>query len=238
MAGHSPPGAGAYGVPRPRVVIVGAGFAGVSAARTLSQAPVDVLLLDRRNHHIFQPLLYQAATAVLAPGDVAAPIRQWAARQKNLTVEMAEITGIDVAGRRVLGRRPGGEALDVAFDFLVLAAGVGPSYFGHDAFARHAPALKTLSDAEAIRSRILSAYEAAETTEDPDERRQLITFVLGGRGPTGVELAATIAQMARVTLRRDFRRIHPELTRIILLEGGPRILPSFDPKLAAAAARQ
>ncbi|THD79294.1 MAG: NAD(P)/FAD-dependent oxidoreductase [Phenylobacterium sp.] len=223
---------------RPRVVIVGAGFAGVAAARALARCHVDVLLLDRRNHHIFQPLLYQVATAVLAPSDVATPIRAIAATQPNLTVEMADVTAIDLATQTLSAALPDSRTIKIGFDYLIVATGVRPSYYGHDEFAAHAPALKTLGDAEAIRSKILSAFELAELTDDPVERSRLTTFVLVGAGPTGVELAASIAQMARVTLKRDFRRLHPDQTKVILLEGGDRVLPTFDPKLAAAAARQ
>ena len=239
-ASLDPTGAGLTGArTRPRVVIVGGGFAGVAAARRLRNADVDVLLIDRRNHQIFQPLLYQAATAVLAPGDIAAPLRQLASIQPNVTVELAQVAAIDRRARTVRALRLANcEWIEVAFDYLILAAGAGPSYFGHDGFAAHAPALKTLSDAITIRTKILRAYELAEVTEDPAARRRLMTFVLVGGGPTGVELAATLAQMARVTLRRDFRHIHPEQTDIVLLEGGPRILPSFDARLAAAAQRQ
>ena len=223
---------------RPRVVIVGAGFAGVAAAKRLAACDVDVVLLDRRNHHIFQPLLYQVATAVLAPSDVATPIRAIAARQPNLTVEMADVTAIDLAARTVAAALPDGRTSTIGFDYLIVATGVLPSYYGHDEFAAHAPALKTVSDAEAFRGKILSAYELAELSDDAVERARLMTFVLVGAGPTGVELAASIAQMARVTLKRDFRRLHPDQTRVILLEGGDRVLPTFDPKLAAAAGRQ
>jgi NADH dehydrogenase len=223
---------------RPQVVIVGAGFAGVAAAKALKGADVDVLLLDRRNHNIFQPLLYQVATAVLAPSDVATPIRALAAAQPNLTVQMAEVTAINPATRTLTADRPDGRTVKIGFDLLVVATGVRPSYFGHDEFATYAPALKTLGDAEAIRSKILSAFELAELSDDPVERARLTTFVLVGGGPTGVELAASIAQMARVTLKRDFRRLHPDQTKVILLEGGQRLLPTFDPKLSAAVTRQ
>jgi NADH dehydrogenase len=223
---------------RPRVVIVGGGFGGVAAARALRRAPVDIVLIDRRNHQIFQPLLYQVATAVLAPSDIAAPFRQLAAVQPNVSVEMAEVTTIDTGARSLRALLPSAEWIDVAYDYLILAAGAGPSYFGHDAFAAFAPSLKTLSDAEAIRSKILRAYELAELTQDPGERRRLMSFVLVGGGPTGVELAATIAQMAQVTLKRNFKNVRPEQTKVVLLEGGSRILPSFEPRLAEAACAQ
>ena len=223
---------------RPRVVIIGGGFAGVAAAKGLRHAKVDVLVIDRRNHQIFQPLLYQVATAVLAPGDVAAPLRQLGVGQPNVEAVLAEVTAVDTQGRKVTARLPNDQVIDAPFDFLVVAAGVAPSYYGHDEFAAHAPGLKNLTDAEAIRSKILKAYELAELTNDPNERRRLMTFVLVGGGPTGVELAATIAQMAQVTLRGNFRRIRPEETLVVLLEGGKRILPSFDETLTAAALRQ
>jgi NADH dehydrogenase len=223
---------------RARVVIIGGGFAGAAAAKGLRHAKADVLVIDRRNHQIFQPLLYQVATAVLAPSDVAAPLRQLATAQPNIEVELAEVTAIDAQGRKVTARLPNGQVVDEPFDFLVVAAGVAPSYYGHDEFAVNAPGLKTLSDAEVVRSKILESYELAELTCDPDEQRRLMTFVLVGAGPTGVELAATIAQMAQVALRGDFRRIHPAQTTVVLLEGGQRILPSFDEKLAAAARRR
>jgi len=228
----------ARGHGRPRVVVVGGGFAGVAAARRLRHADVDVLLIDRRNHQIFQPLLYQVATAVLAPGDVAAPLRQLMPTQPNLSVELAEVTAVDIAGRTLSAQLPDAASIEVPFDFLVLAPGVAPNYFGHDAFAKNAPGLKTISDAEVIRSKILKAYELAEATDDITERGRLTTFVIVGGGPTGVELAATIAHMAHVTLCGDFRRVDPRQSQIVLLEGGKRILPSFDEALAGAALRQ
>jgi NADH dehydrogenase len=222
---------------RPRVVIVGGGFGGVAAARRLKGANVDVVLIDRRNHNIFQPLLYQVATAVLAPSDVAAPIRQLARGQPNLTVLMGEVSGIDLSDRTITTTCVDGPEFKQRFDYLVIAAGMRPSYFGHDEFAAHAPSLKTISDAEAIRTKILTAFELAELTSDPAEVARQMTFVLVGAGPTGVELAASIAQMTTVTLRSNFRKIDPAKTTILLLEGGKRILPSFHESLSERAAR-
>jgi NADH dehydrogenase len=219
-----------------RVVILGGGFGGIAAARALKSVEAEVLLIDRRNHHIFQPLLYQAATAVLAPSEVASPIRQLAQHQPNLAVLMAEVTDVDLQVGQVRVSPPHLPDRAVEFDYLVVATGVRPTYFGHDEYAAYAPSLKTLTDAEAIRTRILSAYELAEQTEDPAVRARALTFVLVGAGPTGVELAASIAQMARLTLRANFRRIDPSSTRVILLEGAPRVLPTFHEVLAKKAA--
>jgi NADH:ubiquinone reductase (H+-translocating) len=221
-----------------RIVIIGGGFAGVAAARALRGCNAEVILIDRRNHHIFQPLLYQVATAVLAPSEVAAPIRQLARRQKNLSVMLAEVTGVDLKSRSVDADCPGVGVRKVSFDYLVIALGVQPSYFGHDEFAKHAPSLKTLTDAEAIRAKILGAYEFAESAEDPSERARRMTFVLVGAGPTGVELAASIALMATTTLRANFRRIDPAKTSILLFEGAPRILPSFAESLSKKVAKR
>jgi NADH dehydrogenase len=220
----------------PRVVIVGGGFGGVAAARALRKANAEVVLIDRRNHHIFQPLLYQVATAVLAPSEVAAPIRQLVRTQKNLSVVLGEATGVDFDARTVSIQSPGIASCDLSFDYLLIAAGMRPSYFGHDEYAAYAPSLKTLADAEVIRAKILSAYELAESTDDAAERSRQMTFVLVGAGPTGVELAASIAQMATLTLRRDFRQIDPAKTSVLLIEGGNRVLPSFHEKLSAKAA--
>jgi NADH dehydrogenase len=220
---------------RPGVVVVGGGFAGLTAVKALKHAPVRILLVDRRNHHVFQPLLYQVATAMLPPETIAAPIRELVQKQQNTNVAMAEVTGIDAEARRVLLRVPERGEIAVGYDYLVLATGVGQSYFGHDEFAPFAPGLKSLVDAQAIRSKLLSAYEIAETQQDPSKHKDLLTMVLVGAGPTGAELAGAIASMARVTLRRDFRRIDPALTRVILLEGGPRILPSFSEELSRKA---
>jgi NADH dehydrogenase len=223
---------------RPHVVIIGGGFAGIAVAKELGHCEADVAIIDRRNHHIFQPLLYQVATAVLAPSDVAAPIRQLSARQKNVSVLLAEVVGVDLASRTVEIKYPGAGDKRVAFDYLVVAAGVQSSYFGHDEFAKYAPCLKNITDAQAIRSKILSAYELAESTDDEDERRRLMTFVLVGAGPTGVELAASIAQMATTTLRANFRRIDPATTSIVLLDGAKRVLPSFAESSSLKAAQR
>jgi NADH dehydrogenase len=223
---------------KPRIVIVGGGFGGVSAARALRRSDAEVVLIDRRNHHIFQPLLYQVATAVLSPSDVAAPIRQLARKQKNLSVMLAEVTGLDLKSRSVTIRCDGIGTRIVLFDYLVLAPGMQASYFGHDEFAEHAPSLKTIADGEAIRAKILDAYEKAELTENPAERDRLLSFVLVGAGPTGVELAGSIAQLASVTLRSNFRQVDPTKTSVILLDGAKRILPSFAESLSRKAARR
>src|SRR6266567_2655320 len=223
---------------RPRVVIVGAGFAGVAAARALKRSDADVVLIDRRNHHIFQPLLYQVATAVLAPSEIAAPIRQLEAKQRNLSVLLAEVRAINLGTRTVEVACPGIGSRTLEYDFLVIAAGMRPSYFGHDEFARFAPGLKSLNDAETIRTKILSAFELAESTDDEKERARQMTFVMVGGGPTGVELAASIAQLVSVTLRGNFRKIDPARSRILLLDGGARVLPTFAESLSKKAARR
>jgi NADH:ubiquinone reductase (H+-translocating) len=223
---------------RKRIVIVGGGFAGVAAARALKRCDADVVVIDRRNHHIFQPLLYQVATAVLAPSEIAAPIRQLAYIQKNVSVMLGEVTGVDLAGRSVDVSCPDIGMRKVPFDYLVIGTGMRPSYFGHDEFARYAPGLKTLADAESIRARILSAYERADATNDECQRAREMTFVLVGGGPTGVELAASMAQLATTTLRAQFRRIDPASSSIILVEGSKRILPTFAESLAKRATRR
>jgi NADH dehydrogenase len=220
---------------KPRIVIVGGGFGGIAAAKALRHCDAEVIVIDRRNHHIFQPLLYQVATAVLAPSEVAAPIRQLEAKQKNVSVLLAEVVGVDLVSRSVDANCPGIGIKKIGFDYLVVAAGMQSSYFGHDEFAEYAPCLKTITDAETIRSKILSAYELAESTDDADERQRQMTFVLVGAGPTGVELAASIAQLATTTLRRNFRRIDPATTTIVLLDGAKRILPSFAESLSKKA---
>src|SRR5262244_3706168 len=222
---------------RKRVVIIGGGFAGIAAAHALRHADAEVVLIDRRNHHIFQPLLYQVATAVLSPAEIAAPIRQLEAKQRNVTVVLAEVTGVDVASRTIEATTPGAGVRKIAFDYLVVATGMRPSYFGHDEFARHAPGLKNLNDAETIRAKILGAFELAATTEDEGERARQMTFVLVGAGPTGVELAASLAHMVKVTLRGNFRRIDPAKASIILLDAGNRVLPTFAESVSRKVAR-
>jgi NADH:ubiquinone reductase (H+-translocating) len=212
---------------RKRVVIIGGGFAGIAAAHALRHGDAEVVLIDRRNHHIFQPLLYQVATAVLSPAEIAAPIRQLEAKQRNVTVLLAEVTGVDIASRTIEAASPGGGVRKIAFDYLVVATGMRPSYFGHDEFARYAPGLKSLSDAETIRAKILGAFELAASTEDENERARQMTFVLVGAGPSGVELAGSLAHLVKVTLRGNFHRIDPSKSAIILLDASKRVLPTF-----------
>jgi NADH:ubiquinone reductase (H+-translocating) len=221
-----------------RVVIIGGGFAGIAAAHALRHAAAEVMLIDRRNHYIFQPLLYQVATAVLSPAEIAAPIRQLEAKQPNVSVLLAEVTGIDVASRTIEAATPGAGVLKIAFDYLVVATGMRPSYFGHDEFARYAPGLKSLGDAETIRAKILSAFELAATTEDEDERARQMTFVLVGAGPSGVELAASLAHLVKVTLRGNFHRIDPTKASIILLDAGKRVLPTFAESLSRRVSKR
>ena len=223
---------------RKRVVIVGGGFAGIAAAHALRHADVEIVLIDRRNHHIFQPLLYQVATAVLSPAEIAAPIRQLEAKQRNVTVLLAEVTGVDLASRTIEAASPGAGVRKIAFDYLVVATGMRPSYFGHDEFARYAPGLKSLSDAETIRAKILGAFELAAATEDEGERVRQMTFVLVGAGPTGVELAGSLAHLVKVTLRGNFRRIDPAKTSIILLDASKRVLPTFAESVSRKVTRR
>jgi NADH dehydrogenase len=214
-----------------RVVVVGGGFGGLNCARALQSRPdLNVTLIDRRNYHLFQPLLYQVAMAGLSPGDIASPIRGLFSSTSNVHVVQAEVEAINAEARRVLTTAGAYE-----YDYLVLAAGAQHAYFGKDEWEEHAPGLKTLEQATEIRRRVLSAFEQAECERDQTRRRALLTFVVVGGGPTGVELAGAIGEMTRFTLARDFRNIDPKLTRIVLIEAGPRILPSFDPQLSSRA---
>jgi len=215
------------------VVIVGGGFGGLYAAKTLAGAPVRVTLVDRRNHHLFQPLLYQVATAALNPSDIAVPLRGVLRKQRNVSVILADATRVDVPGKKLIlsdGELP--------YDYLIVATGATHSYFGRDAWARHAPGLKTIEDALEIRRRVLLAFEAAEREADPGRRRAWLTFAIVGGGPTGVELAGALAEIARHALARDFRAIDPRQARIVLLEGAPRVLPTFPAELSEKAREQ
>jgi NADH dehydrogenase len=229
------------------VIIIGGGFGGLDAAKALAHAPVRVTLVDRHNYHLFQPLLYQVATASLSPGDIASPIRWVLRHQRNVRVLLAEARGIDTASSQVL-LDPGpaelvaGEApaqslgIDaISFDYLIVAAGATHSYFGHNDWAAHAPGLKSLDDALEMRRQVLLAFEAAERETSPEAQRQLLTFVIVGGGPTGVELAGALAEIARHTLRKDFRAIRPETARIVLVEAGPRLLGAMSESLSTAA---
>jgi NADH dehydrogenase len=218
---------------RPHVVIVGAGFAGLNAAMGLSRADVDVTVIDRRNYHLFQPLLYQVATAGLSPAQIATPIRRILAKQKNATVLLERVEGVDKRARQVLtGTRR------ISYDYLILATGARHAYFGHDEWEETAPGLKTIGDATEIRARILTAFERAESVEDPDERQRLLTFVVIGGGPTGVEMAGAIAELARKTIAGDFRNIDAKSARVVLVEASERLLATFPEKLSQSARRQ
>ncbi len=218
---------------RPRVVIIGGGFAGLRAARTLRSAPADVLLLDRTNHHVFQPLLYQVATAVLPPSDITSPIRFLLRRNPNTTVLLAEVTDIDIDGHRVLTD----DGYVYEYDYLIVASGARHAYFGRDDWEPFAPGLKSIEDAVEIRRRFLSAFEEAEKSEDSAERQALLTFVIVGAGPTGVELAGILPDIAYRSMRADFRRVDTRDAKVILLEGGPRVLPTFPESLSDRAHR-
>jgi len=221
---------------RPIVVIVGAGFGGLAAVRALADAAVEVVLIDQRNHHLFQPLLYQVATAWLSPADIAAPVRSVFARQRNCLVLLGKVVGVDTAARAVT-LDTGLRQESVAYDYLILATGARHDYFGHDGWEAFAPGLKTIEDAIAIRERLLMAFETAEMSTDAAERDANLTIVVVGGGATGVEMAGSIAELARAALVRDFRRIDPRQARVLLVEAGPRLLPAFPEDLSAAAAR-
>ncbi len=211
-----------------RIVVIGAGFAGLAAARALRKANADIFLIDRRNHHVFQPLLYQVATAALSPAQIAQPIRAIMRKQENCTVVLGEVTGIDKEGQRIFGEKG-----ELAYDYLIIATGATHTYFGKDQWSQCAPGLKSIEDATLLRQRILSAFEKAEASLDEAEQKALLTFVIVGGGPTGVEMAGAIAELAQHTLKGDFRRIDPAQARIILAEGGDRILKAFPPSLSA-----
>jgi NADH:quinone reductase (non-electrogenic) len=220
-----------------RVVVVGGGFGGLFAARTLKRAPVEVTLIDRVNHHLFQPLLYQVATGVLSEGEVAPAIRSVLRRQRNLEVELAEVQGFDLDRRVVTAMRLDGGNLQVSYDSLIVAAGAGQSFFGHDEFSRWVSCMKTINDALELRGRILGAFELAELEQDPEKRREWLTFVVVGGGPTGVEIAGQIAELSRRVLDDDFREIDPRSARILLFDGGEEVLAAFGDRLSAKAAK-
>ncbi len=215
---------------KPKVVIIGAGFGGLEAARALRKTDAEITVIDRHNHHTFQPLLYQVATAVISPADIAWPVRSILRKQQNASVMLGSIKSIDTAARVVRA-----DTVELPYDYLVIATGVTHSYFGHDDWQNAAPGLKTLTDATKIRSRVLLSFERAELAKNEDDRKRLLTFVIVGGGPTGVEMAGAIAEIARQTLRFDFRHIDPRAARILLIEAGPRILPAFPEDLSAYA---
>jgi len=219
----------------PRIVIVGGGFGGLAAAKALRKTPAQVILIDRANHHLFQPLLYQVATAALTPSQIATPIRTILRKQKNTTVILGEVTGVDKERKCVFVSNADRDNVPVEYEYLILATGATHSYFGHDEFAKHAPGMKSLADAVASRNKILQAFEQAEAEEDPSRHRDLLTFILVGAGPTGVELAGALAVLVRTTLKSEFRRINPASARIVLVDRGPGVLASFSEKLSEAA---
>ena len=222
---------------RPRVVVVGGGFGGLSAVRALDGAPVDITIVDRTNHHLFQPLLYQVAMAGLSPAEIAWPIRTIVSKQRNARVLLGEVVGVDLE-QKSLTYQNGDEIAVIPYDYLVLATGARTTYFGHDEWEKYAIGLKDLDEAVEIRRRMLLAFEAAERSQDPEERRRLLTFAVIGGGPTGVELAGAIAELSRAVLARDFRSINARATRVALVEAGDRILAAFDPKLSESALDQ
>jgi NADH dehydrogenase len=222
--------------PTHRVVIIGGGFGGLFAARALRRAPVQVIVVDRVGHHLFQPLLYQCATGILSEGQIAVPLRHVLRRQRNAGVGLAEVVDIDVENRRVIGRRIGGAEASIPYDTLIVAAGMEQSYFGHDEYAQWAPGMKSLADALSIRRRVFGAFEMASSSTDPAEQQRWLTFALVGAGPTGVELAGQVRELASHTLRREFKAIDPDSARVLLFDGGPEPLATFGPKLSQKAA--
>lgn len=224
------------GIQRVRVVVVGGGFAGLFAVRELRRGPFDITLVDKSEHHLFQPLLYQCATGILSEGQITTPLRRVLHKHPNVECEMAKVTGVDMVERKVTCVRPLGEEFDLAYDHLIVAAGVEQSYFGHDEYAQWAPGMKTISDALTIRRRVFGSFEVAETAADPAERNRHLTFALVGAGPTGVELAGQIRELATKTLRDEFRRVRPEDARVLLFDTGATPLASFGKELSGRAA--
>ena len=223
---------------QPRIIIVGGGFGGLAAAKALRKTPAEVILIDRSNHHLFQPLLYQVATAVLTPSQIATPIRTILRNHKNVTVIMGEVTGVDKEQKQVRVSDADRQAVPVAYDYLILASGATHSYFGHNEFEEFAPGMKSVADAVSSRNKILQAFEQAEAEEDPSRHRDLLTFVLIGAGPTGVEMAGALAILIRGSLKSEFRRINPASARIVLVDMAPRVLPPFSEDLSGAAKRR
>jgi NADH dehydrogenase len=218
-------------------VIIGGGFGGLFAAKFLRHTPVDVTLVDRTNHHLFQPLLYQCATGILSEGAIAPPLRQVLRKHKNVRVELANVTGVDLDCRRVLAERPLGAPLEIDYDSLIVATGANGSYFGHDEYATVAPSLKTVDDALELRARIFGAFEMAELEEDPEARQAWLTFSIVGGGPTGVEVAGQITELAHRSLKRNFRRIDPADAKVLLFDAGDAVLATFGTKLSGVAER-
>src|SRR5271154_5581707 len=219
----------------PHVVIVGGGFGGLAAAKSLRKTPARITLIDRNNHHVFQPLLYQVATSVLTPGQIGSPIRGILRKKQNTVGILGEVTGGDKDAKLVIANSADRVGVPLPYDFLILATGVSHSYFGHNEFEEFAPGLKSLADAVAVRNEILEAFEQAEAEEDPSHHGDLLTFVLVGGGPTGVEMAGAIAVLVRSTLKSEFRRIDPSSARIVLVDMAPRVLPTFTERLSNAA---
>jgi NADH:quinone reductase (non-electrogenic) len=226
------------GATRPRVVIIGGGFGGLFAAKFLRHVAVDVTVVDRTNHHLFQPLLYQVATGMLSEGEVAPPIREVLRHHRNVTVVLANVTAVDLEGRTLSASRPAGDPLTLAFDYLIVAAGASGSYFGHDEFGRFAPGMKTIDDALELRGRIFGAFEMAETESDPAAREAWLTFAVIGGGPTGVEMAGQIAELARRSLTGNFRAIDPATARVLVFDGGEEVLAMFGDRLSGKATKE